>query len=79
MAQPNLELTTAQRGALEAYHKHTERFGGPPTVRQLGAALGLGHNAAWTLIKKLEAKGYLKPRPVTVTRLGLSAKAKREL
>ena len=33
LGKPNLELTTSEKKALKAYHKHIEKHGAPPSVR----------------------------------------------
>lgn len=74
----NLELTTTQKQALDMYRRLTDKNGGePPTVRQLGDALGKGHNAAHQLIQRLREKGYLSMKPVTIIRPTLTAKGRK--
>lgn len=76
--KPNTELTSIERAALGKFHKFAERFGAPPSVRQLGALLEVSHSTAHYIIKSLRRKGHLTEGRVTVTRLKLSAKGKRE-
>lgn len=73
---PNENLSSTQQEALDAYRKHVERHGEPPTVRELGEALGKSHNAAHYLIQKLREKGYLSMKPVTIIRPKLTAKGR---
>lgn len=73
----NQNLTTRQEEALTAYRRLTEKAGEPPTVRQLAAVLGTGHNAAHQLIQKLREKGYLSMKPVTIIRPTLTAKGRK--
>jgi len=75
--EPNRNLTTTQERALDAYRRLTERDGEPPTVRQLGDALGVGHNGAHRLIQILREKGYLSMKPVTIIRPTLTAKGRK--
>lgn len=75
--EPNKNLTTTQERALSAYRRLTEQGGEPPTVRELGAALGVGHNAAHRLITVLREKGYLSMKPVTIIRPTLTAKGRQ--
>lgn len=78
MPDPNKNLTTTQERALSHYRRLTEENGGePPTVRQLGAALGVSHNPAYQLIQRLREKGYLTMKPVTITRPTLTAKGRK--
>ncbi len=77
VTNPNKNLTTTQERALSHYRRLTEQGGEPPTVRALGAALGVSHNAAHSLIQKLREKGYLTMKPVTIIRSTLTAKGRR--
>jgi Mn-dependent DtxR family transcriptional regulator len=77
VTSPNKNLTSTQERALSHYRRLTERGGGePPTVRALGAALGVSANAAYQLMQRLREKGYLSMRPVTITRPTLTAKGR---
>lgn len=73
----NKNLTSTQERALSHYRRLTEQGGEPPTVRALGAALGVSPNAAQHLIQKLREKGYLTMKPVTIIRSTLTAKGRR--
>lgn len=78
MPTDNLELTTPQKEALDAYRKHCDKHdGAPPTVRELAFYLGKSSNAAHYLIQKLREKGYLTMKPVTIIRPKLTAKARK--
>ena len=74
---PNLELTTAQKNCLGAYRKHVDKFGAPPSLRELALALGLAHSSARHLLQELERRGYLVKKPITVMRLRLSPKGRK--
>lgn len=74
----NLELTTQEKECLRLYRAHLEKFRTPPTRRWLSEQMKYrSHNAVTHLLSKLEEKGYLVTKPVTVMRLKLSAKGKR--
>lgn len=73
---PNRNLTTTQERALVAYRRLSDKKGEPPTVRELGDALGVSHNSSHQLIKKLREKGYLTSKPVTIIRPTLTAKGR---
>lgn len=74
----NLELTTGEKEVLRYYTKHFEKHGIPPTIRQLADHMGSKNpNTAQGYLKRLEAKGYLSPKPVTYIRLKPTAKAKK--
>lgn len=53
-------LTERQRQALEILIHHSRAWHESPTLRQLAAALGISVNAANELVKRLEAKGYVR-------------------
>lgn len=73
----NLELTTHEKECLRLYREHVAQHKAAPTLRWLGAQLSINHSAARYLILRLEEKGYLAQKPVTVMRLKLTAKAKK--
>lgn len=52
-------LTHRQREAMLAIVDHAERHGYPPTIREIGAALGVTSNSVVCLLKPLEAKGAI--------------------
>lgn len=76
----NLELTTREKDALEAYKKHLAEFQVPPSHRQLAAYLNVYVYAAQQLLRRLTDKGWLKEKPVTMKMRVLlpTAKAKRD-
>jgi hypothetical protein len=77
---PNLNLTTAEELTLRAYHKWIQKHGAAPSVRQLASMLDKGHTATHHALIKLREKGYLNAaRPITETRMRISAKGKRAL
>jgi len=58
-------LTARQREVLDAIVSMTQDKGVPPTLRELGAALGIrSTNGVTDHLKALRRKGYLKERPV---------------
>lgn len=72
---PNLELTTSEKKGLIQYRKWITTYGAAPSVQQLATALGVTKHAAHYLIRKLEAKGYLRPHAAT-GRFAISQKGK---
>ena len=74
---PNVELTTAEKRVLVLYRDHVDKYKAPPTYRWIADLLGVTHNAIVQHVKKLEAKGFLARRPVTIIRLTLSDKGKK--
>lgn len=74
---PNMELTTTQKRALGIYCAFTEKHGTSPSVRQFADLLGVSKSSAHQLTQLLVAKGHVRPRAITVTRLMPSAKGKR--
>jgi DNA-binding MarR family transcriptional regulator len=75
--KPNNELTTSEKEALRAYREHLDKYGAPPTLRQLGEYLGIVHSAAQYTLRRLHEKGYMQEKRVTSTRLMLSSKGKK--
>ena len=62
MSQP--ELTIRQKKILEFLKKYISEKGFPPTVREIGAAVGLSSTASvYFQLKTLEDKGYIKRDP----------------
>lgn len=68
------ELTERQRAILEVIQGHLEERGYPPSVREIGAAVGLASpSSVHAQLATLERKGYLrrdptKPRAIEVQR-----------
>ncbi len=57
---PSDKLTNRQATVLEVIAKHIEELGYPPTIRELGDALGISStNGVNDHLKALERKGYL--------------------
>lgn len=77
--KPNTELTSTERFALEKFHQWTEKHGAPPSVRKLGAVLGIAHSTTHNIIKSLRRKGFLGEGRFSVTVLRVSAKGRKEL
>ncbi len=77
--KPNDELTTTERRLLLAYREHLEKYGAPPSLRQLGEYIGIVHSAAAYLLKRLQEKGYMQEKRVTSVRLMLSPKGKKAM
>jgi SOS-response transcriptional repressor LexA len=76
----NRELTTREKETYEAYKRHLDEHGVPPTHRQLAVYLGVYLYAAQRLLKRLVEKGWLKEKPITMRMRVLlpTAKAKRD-
>ncbi len=59
-------LTERQREVLKFLHRATEERGFPPTIVEIGAALGIvSTNGVYAHLQALLAKGYLKRTPTT--------------
>ena len=60
MTTPTRPLTARQRAVLDSVTAHLRRHGYPPTVREIGQAVGLRSTAgvAWHL-DRLVARGHL--------------------
>jgi len=57
-------LTPRQRKVLEVIRDWVERFGYPPSVREIGEAVGLvSPSSVAYQLKVLEGKGYLRRDP----------------
>ena len=71
-AERSSELSPRQRTVLEVIRAWVERFGYPPSVREIGEAVGLHSTSSVTYhLKALQRKGYLRrdynrPRAVGV-------------
>jgi len=69
-------LTTRQKRILEVIEGHVTEHGYPPSLRELGAAVGLGSSSSVAhQLTVLQARGYLrrdsnKPRALTVIPAG---------
>ncbi|MBW3578850.1 MAG: transcriptional repressor LexA [Actinobacteria bacterium] len=58
------ELTDRQRRILEVIHDHLEARGYPPSVREIGNAVGLSSpSSVHAQLAQLETKGYLRRDP----------------
>ncbi len=57
--RPNEELTSTERECLRHYRAHLTKYGAPPSLRQLGAYLGVHFNAANHCLKSLIKKGRI--------------------
>jgi repressor LexA len=58
------DLTPRQRAILEMIHQHVEAHGYPPSVREIGDAVGLrSPSSVHAQLESLEAKGYLRRDP----------------
>jgi repressor LexA len=61
---PPARLTERQNDALEFIRGYTRERGKPPTLREIGEALGMrSSNGVHKLVGALEAKGYLRREP----------------
>jgi SOS-response transcriptional repressor LexA len=76
-SKPNYELTTIEKEALRLYREHLEKYGAPPSLRQLGRQLDMVHSGVAHLLGRLRDKGYMQERKVTAVRLMLSSKGKK--
>jgi repressor LexA len=57
-------LTARQRAILETIHAHVDAHGYPPSVREIGDAVGLrSSSSVHAQLETLEEKGYLKRDP----------------
>ena len=60
----SLELTPRQRAILEMIHAHVDEHGYPPSVREIGDAVGLrSPSSVHGQLETLARKGYLKRDP----------------
>lgn len=58
------ELTERQRAILEVIHDHLDRRGYPPSVREIGEAVGLSSpSSVHAQLAQLESKGFLRRDP----------------
>ena len=58
------ELTERQRAILEMIHAHVDQHGYPPSVREIGEAVGLrSPSSVHGQLESLERKGYLRRDP----------------
>ncbi len=63
-ARPPVGLTPRQRRVLEVIRDWVERFGYPPSVREIGDAVGLtSTSSVHHQLRTLERKGYLRRDP----------------
>ena len=63
-AEVSAELTPRQRAILEMIHAHVDEHGYPPSVREIGDAVGLrSPSSVHSQLESLERKGYLKRDP----------------
>lgn len=63
-APQKAQLTTRQRQILEMIHQHVDDRGYPPSVREIGEAVGLrSTSSVHSQLHQLEAKGYLRRDP----------------
>ena len=59
--QPSADLTTRQRDILEAIRAWVDQHGYPPTVREIGEAVGLTSTSSVShQLRALQRKGYLR-------------------
>jgi SOS-response transcriptional repressor LexA len=64
MTTTDRPLTWRQRNALRAIREHTERHGYPPTMKQLGEAIGLSSVGSVSYVLRcLQDKGYITREP----------------
>ncbi|MHB1843261.1 MAG: LexA family protein [Deltaproteobacteria bacterium] len=60
---PIEEITERQRCALAAIRSYLARRRFPPTIKELGEALGIAPSSAHELVKQLIRKSYLRRDP----------------
>ncbi len=75
--KPNEELTTTQRKVLRAYRAHLDKHGAEPSLRVLGAAVGIEWSGVRYQLQRLQAMGYIAAKKVTRVQLSLSAKGRK--
>src|SRR5919204_1505532 len=67
------DLTARQRRILEFIRPATAERGYPPTVREIGEAVGLtSSSSVHSQLENLERKGYLRKDPTKPRAIGLS-------
>ncbi|GAA3750057.1 helix-turn-helix domain-containing protein [Micromonospora maritima] len=57
-------LSLRQRRVLAVIRDHVSMHGFPPSVREIGQAVGLGVSAAHYQLRQLAEKGYIRRDPV---------------
>lgn len=67
--RPNLNATTTQELVLHFYRDYVEAHGVPPSAALMVSELKLGRSTVYSCLDALEAKGYLKKKPITIKRL----------
>ncbi len=68
------DLTDRQRAILEMLHDHQAAHGYPPSVREIGDAVGLASpSSVHAQLATLEGKGFLRRDPTKPRALELSA------
>jgi predicted transcriptional regulator len=65
----NLELTTTQKLVFEFYRDYIEANGVAPPVLLMAEKLGLTRSSVYDALNRLETKGFLKKKPITIKRL----------
>ncbi len=60
---PIEKITERQRRARAAIRSYLARRGFPPTIKELGEALGIASASAHELVKQLVRKSYLRRAP----------------
>ncbi|HEX30785.1 TPA: repressor LexA [Candidatus Poribacteria bacterium] len=56
-------LTERQREVLEIIRERIKESGYPPTIREIGEAMGISEKGAYDHLKALEKKGYIRRHP----------------
>lgn len=67
--RPNAELTTAQKQVFDFYRSHIEEHGVAPPVALIVDKLGMQRSSIYDILARLESKGFLKKKPITIKRL----------
>jgi SOS-response transcriptional repressor LexA len=67
--RPNLELTTAQKQVYDFYRAYIDEHGVAPPVALMVDKLKMQRSSVYDVLGRLEDKGYLRKKAVTVKRL----------
>ena len=59
----SMRLTERQREVLEIIKERIKGSGYPPTIREIGEAMGISEKGAYDHLKALERKGYIRRHP----------------
>ncbi len=80
MTPARSHLTERQRRILEVIHRHLEEHGYPPSVREIGDAIGLSSpSSVHAQLAQLESKGFLRRDPTKPRALEVRVDPETEL